>query len=104
MQVGKRWLSLIAASGFLASQGSLSQMPSQSGTLVIKSVPGGASVTINGSLVGTRTDATLVVSPGTYHVAVGTEGATPYCAPQSVTVKSNETKVVVCSGTRWNPN
>ena len=104
MQVRKCWLTFIAGSGVLASQGSLSQMPSQSGTLVIKSEPGGAVVTVNGSLLGTRTDTTLVVSPGTYQVSVGNQGATPHCAPTSVAVQSNETVVLVCSGTRWNPN
>ena len=96
----RRWLTLIVG-GLLSSQGSFSQMPSQPGTLEIKSEPSGASVTINGTLVGTPTNATLVVSPGTYTVSVGTKGTSPYCASQSVTVQSNETKVLVCSGTRW---
>jgi hypothetical protein len=95
------WLSLILGSGLLSAQGSLSQMPSQPGTLEIRSEPTGASVTINDQLVGTPTNATLVISPGKYTVSVGTKGATPYCGPQSVTVQSNETQVLVCSGTRW---
>lgn len=95
------WLILIAGSGLLASQGSFSQMPSQPGTLEIKSEPSGASVTINGTLMGTSTNATLVVSPGTYTVSVGAKGTNPYCASQSVTVHSNETKILVCSGKGW---
>jgi hypothetical protein len=97
----RRLLTLILGSGLLASQGSFSQMPSQPGTLEIKSEPSGASVTVNGTLVGTPTNTTLVVSPGTYAVSVGAKGTNPYCTSQSVTVQSNETKVLVCNGTRW---
>jgi hypothetical protein len=95
------YLILALASGLVFSQGTFSQMPPQSGTLEIKSEPAGASVTINDTRINAPTNTSLVVAPGTYAVSVGEKGGNPYCTPQSVPVRSNETKVIVCNGTRW---
>jgi PEGA domain len=86
------------------AQATFSQMPPQSGTLEIKSEPTGASVTIDGTRVTALTNTSLVVAPGKYTVSVGDKGGNPNCAPQSVTVRSNETKVMLCNATSWTSN
>ena len=67
-----------------------SQYPAPPGKLHITSVPPGQKIAINDSSRPEVTDATLVVSPGTYKVSVG------QCPAQPVQVSSGETKEVHC--------
>jgi hypothetical protein len=94
-------LALVLGSTLLLAAAAWSQMPSQPGKLEIKSQPTGAQVVIGGKLIRQVTDATLIISPGSYSVAVGRAGGSPYCAATAVTIRSNETKVLVCNGTTW---
>jgi hypothetical protein len=74
-----------------------SQMPSL-GKLIIKSIPRGASITVNGSSTGQFTDALFAVAPGTYRVSVS---GSANCGDNPVTLKSGETKTLTCNGTTW---
>jgi hypothetical protein len=76
-------------------------MPGQPGTLVIKSQPTGAQVKVNDTIVGQATDLSLVVSPGSYKVTVGTPGTVPYCPEKSFPVAAGKTVTIVCEGTKW---
>jgi D-alanyl-D-alanine carboxypeptidase len=67
-----------------------SQMPAKPGKLVIKSDPPGAKIVINGTTLSEAAPATIVVSPGTYKVMIGT------CAEQTIPVASGDTKEVHC--------
>jgi len=95
-------LGIIMGLVFLYPPALLAQMPSQPGTLVINSEPTtGATVTINGKTTGKQTNATFIVSPGSYTVSVGSEGGNPYCAAKSIPVGPGQTAVWLCSGTTW---
>ena len=95
-------LGIIMGLIFLYPPALLAQMPSQPGTLVINSEPTtGAMVTINGKATGKPTNATFIVSPGTYTVSVGSKGGNPYCAAKSIPVGPGQTAVWLCSGTTW---
>jgi PEGA domain len=80
------------------------QMPPQPGKLVIRSEPTGATIAINGKATGQQTDATFVVSPGTYKVSVGGPDGKSNCVGIILTVASGQTVGGVCSGTSWTPS
>ena len=80
------------------------QMPPQPGYLVINSEPTGATVTINGKITNQPTNATFVVSPGTYTVSVAGRGGKPNCPGIAITVSSGQTVTRVCTGTTWTPS
>src|ERR1700751_4228433 len=79
------------------------QMPPQPGKLVINSEPTGATITINGKITNQPTNATFVVSPGTYTVSVASEAGKLNCPGIPITVTAGQTQVRVCSGTGWAP-
>jgi hypothetical protein len=97
-------LTLALCSTLLAAAAAWSQMPSQPGKLEVKSQPTGARVEIDGTVIPQTTDATLVILPGNYTVSVGASGSAPHCPSTAVTIRSNETKVLVCKGTAWSPS
>ena len=76
------------------------QMPPQPGRLAISSDPTGATVTINGQQMGQHTDATFVVSPGTYTVSVSLEGKLS-CSGISLTVSAGQTAGGKCTASGW---
>jgi hypothetical protein len=66
-----------------------SQTPPQSGKLIITSTPKGATIVINGQKMQQLTDATFVVSSGTYRVSVAdADGNLKNCATKNVSVSS----------------
>jgi len=79
----------------------LTQMPSQPGTMVIRSVPPGANVTINGKAASQPTDLTLVVTAGTYSVSVEGEANNPHCGATSINVAPGQTVIWLCSDKGW---
>lgn len=79
----------------------LPQMPPQPARLVIKSIPTGAKITINGRAMNPRTDITFVVSPGIYKVSVSGDAGKPNCAEKTVQVYSGQTATLICSSTAW---
>jgi PEGA domain len=81
-----------------------SQMLPQPGKLVINSEPTGATITINGKITNQPTNATFIVSPGTYTVSVAGEAGKPNCPGITITVSAGQTQVRVCSGTGWGPS
>ena len=85
----------------LASPAAWTQMLPRPATLVIKSVPSGAPVTLNGSTSSQPTDLSLVVSPGAYTVSVGTQGGKPFCAAKQINVIAGQTVVLVCTESGW---
>ena len=92
-----RW-PLLVALGMLPLAAS-AQMPPQSGKLVILSEPTGATVTINGKKMGSITNATFVVSPGTYTVSVAAGALV--CPSVSLTVSGGQTITRTCTSMGW---
>jgi hypothetical protein len=92
-----RWM-LLAAIGMLPLAAS-PQMPPQSAKLVIQSEPAGATVTINNQQMHSVTNATFVVSPGTYVVSVAA-GALA-CPNISLTVTGGEKVTKTCTSAGW---
>jgi len=78
----------------------LAQMPPQSAKLVISSEPAGAEVTINNDKMKQTTNATFVVSPGTYKVTVTSSDRALDCT-LTVTVSSGDTRKGTCTKTGW---
>jgi hypothetical protein len=74
-------------------------MPPQSAKLVILSEPGGASITINGKPMNSKTNATFVVSPGTYQVSVAAGALV--CAETKLTVVGGQTLTKTCTNMGW---
>jgi hypothetical protein len=91
------------------------QMPPPPARLVVTSEPAGATVTINGNKMSQNTNATFVVSPGAYAVAVSSADGKLACnqAPASaapspnpkaariVTVASGDTAQLDCTAKGW---
>lgn len=75
------------------------QMPPQSGKLVILSEPVGAIVTINQQAMRSKTNATFVVSPGTYAVSVAAGALV--CPEIKLTVVGGETLTRTCTSSGW---
>jgi hypothetical protein len=83
-------LKTIVFLALLIAPAAFSQMPAKPGKLVLKSDPPGAKIVINGTTISEAAPATVVVSPGTYKVTIGT------CAEQTIPVASGETKEIHC--------
>jgi hypothetical protein len=78
------------------------QMPPQPGKLVITSEPPGATVTINGNQVNQHTNATFLVSPGSYTVTVISRDGKLSCSPPTpLRVTSGQTVTGDCSAAGW---
>jgi hypothetical protein len=77
------------------------QSPRQPGKLAISSVPKGASIYVNGSKMGQPTDATFVVSPGSYKVAVSGGAGNLNCPTKSVTVSAGSQVDLNCTSAGW---
>jgi hypothetical protein len=75
------------------------QSPGQPAKLVIQSVPTGANITVNGKGVG-QTDATFVVSPGTYEVSVASTDGKLRCE-KKVTPAFGQTFTLTCTASGW---
>ena len=89
---------LLVAIGMLPLATS-AQMPPQSGKLVILSEPTGATVTINGKKMDSMTNATFVVSPGTYTVSVAAGALV--CPSISLKVSGGQTLTRTCTSMGW---
>jgi PEGA domain len=77
------------------------QSPAQPGRLVINSTPAGALITVNGKGMKERTNATYVVPPGKYTVAVSGGEGNLKCAAKEVNVSAGQETKVNCSVTGW---
>lgn len=93
------WLSFL----FLLPAFLWAQMPPQPGKLIISSDPAGADVTINGSHMGQRTNATFVVSRGQYAIAVSSQETNPKlnCPAKTLTVYAGQTYTLQCTAQGW---
>lgn len=76
------------------------QMPSL-GRLVISSEPTGAMVTINGKQQDQPTNATFVVSAGTYKVSVASLDGKLKCGTISLTVSVGQAVTRDCTAAGW---
>lgn len=86
----------------LPAAGLWSQTPPQPGKLTITSTPKGAAIVIDGKKMPQPTDATFVVSPGTYRVSVAdATGNLKNCPTRNVAVSSGSQTVLDCSATGW---
>jgi hypothetical protein len=92
---------IAAAMILLLPAAALPQMPPQQAKLVIYSAPSGALITINNREMQQRTNATFIVSPGTYSVAVQDTDAHLSCANPSVQLSSGQTLVLTCTSSGW---
>ena len=97
-------LAILLVSIPLVPSSSVPQMPPQPATLVIKSEPTGAKVTINGTIANQLTNVTFVVSPGTYTVSVAGQDGNPSCPGITLKVSSGQTVERVCPGPGWTPS
>jgi hypothetical protein len=77
------------------------QMPPQPGKLVISSEPSGAIVTINGQKMTQPTNATFVVSAGTYKVSVATADGVLVCSQVTLSVSGGQTALRHCTAKGW---
>lgn len=92
---------LLTASILVSPTTTWSQMPPPPGRLVISSNPGGAIVTINGERMTQPTNATFVVSPGTYTVTVTSATSNLNCPGISLNVSGGQTVSRTCSARGW---
>ena len=91
------WM-LLAAAG-VSPHAASAQMPPQSAKLVILSEPVGATVTVNHQTIHSKTNATIVVAPGTYVVSVA---AGPLVCPEiTLAVSAGETLTKTCTAAGW---
>lgn len=97
----RRFVLGLAAAAFSLAPAAGPQMPPQPGKLIIDSDPTNAPITVNGKKLSQRTRVTLIVSPGTYSVAVGEKGGNPNCSASTATVVSGQTATWICSGNHW---
>jgi hypothetical protein len=89
------WLLLLPA-------GLPSQTPKKTGKLIVTSTPQGATIVINGQKVPQPTNATFVVSAGTYRVSVAdAEGKLKNCATKVFSVSSGSQTTAYCTATGW---
>jgi hypothetical protein len=77
------------------------QMPPPPARLVISSQPVGATITINGTRMSQKTDATFIVSPGSYTVSVASTDLKANCGDIRVSVAAGETHSMSCIGSVW---
>lgn len=98
MKRQKNFRMLLVAVGMLPLAAS-PQMPPQSAKLVIQSEPVGATVTINNQQMHSATNATFVVSPGSYVVSVAAGALV--CPNITLTVSAGEKLTKTCTSTGW---
>jgi hypothetical protein len=77
------------------------QMPPVPGKLLISSEPDGATITINGNKMSQLTNATFVVSPGDYTVAVSSPDRNLSCPGKVFHVASGGVVSHKCSAAGW---
>ena len=79
-----------------------SQMPPLA-KLIVKSIPKGAAITVNGQKTGQFTDAQFVVRPGSYRVVVSSTapGGANCNDSQSFSLNAGDSKTLICNGGKW---
>ena len=92
---------ILLVSLLLCTLGLRPQMPPQPGRLVITSEPAGATVTINGKQQPQHTNATFLVSPGSYTVSVASQDGKLSCPATTLSVSSGQTTTGDCSAAGW---
>jgi hypothetical protein len=90
---------LLSLAIFLRPAALSPQMPPQPGKLAISSSPTGAAVSINGSVMQQQTNATFLVSPGTYAIVVNYQNQ--FKCTGSLTVASGQTASATCTAAGW---
>ena len=93
-------LALLAALIQLLPAAADSQMPPQLGRLVVSSEPAGAVVSINGKSVAQRTNATFLVSLGSYSISVSSPDSSLKCTG-TFPVSGGQTVSCDCSANGW---
>jgi hypothetical protein len=78
----------------------LAQAPVKPAILSIKSVPPEAAIVVNGETWRQKTNATVVVPPGTYRVSV-TSDQLKKCPPKAVNVGAGTRAEITCTETGW---
>jgi len=79
-----------------------SQTPQKTGKLIVTSTPQGATIVVNGKKVPQPTDATFVVSAGTYRVSVtDADGNLKNCGTKAFSVSSGSQTRAHCTAAGW---
>ena len=78
----------------------LAQTPAKPGRLVVKSVPPGAAVVVNGQSWQQPTNTAIVVAPGNYSVSVAGDKL-KNCPAKSVAVQSGSVIEITCTEAGW---
>lgn len=101
MRVRQRYPILEAALFWflLLPAGLPSQTPQKTGKLIVTSTPQGATIMINGKKAGQPTDATFVVSAGTYRVSVTAGNLN--CPARAFAVASGSQTRAHCTAAGW---
>lgn len=82
----------------------MAQTPKRPGKLTVSSTPKGAAIFVNGQQMGQTTDATFVISPGTYKVSVSGGAGNLNCPVKSVQVTAGGSTALSCTSTGWAKN
>jgi hypothetical protein len=90
--IGIAMVSIVMVPGAVSSQ-----MPSLA-KLIVKSSPNRARINVNDKPMGQVTDAVFVVAPGNYKVSLS---GVANCGNYTVTLKSGDTKTLLCIGGTW---
>jgi hypothetical protein len=69
--------------------------------LIVTSTPPGAKITLNGNEVQRPTNATLVVGPGKYKIAVTGGPGNVNCGEKEVTVVAGKDVALSCTSSGW---
>ena len=79
----------------------MAQTPGRPGKLTVSSTPKGAAIFVNGQRMGQTTDATFVISPGTYKVSVSGGAGNLNCPVKSVQVTVGGLEELSCTSAGW---
>lgn len=79
----------------------MAQTPGRPGKLSVSSTPKGAAIFVNGQRMGQTTDATFVISPGTFKVSVSGGGGNLNCPVKSVQVTAGGLTELSCTSAGW---
>ena len=79
----------------------MAQTPKRPGKLTVSSTPKGAAIFVNGQRMGQTTDATFVISPGAYKVAVNGGTGNLNCPVKQVQVTAGGSATLSCTSTGW---
>ena len=82
----------------------IAQTPRQPGKLTVSSTPKGAAIFVNGKQMAQSTDASFVISPGTYKVSVSGGAGNLNCPVKSVQVIAGGSTALSCTSTGWTKN